>query len=445
MRVRRLRPTVLIAALSLAATSLVSTGVVVGSAAHAGESRGIEIPAFYDPPSSIPSTPGELIRSEAMPLSVNLPVIFPGKATRLMYSSIDSSGRPVAVSGAYIEPTKAWSGPGPRPVVAFGSGTIGAGDQCAPSLGLEKPANVGIGGDGNTITINYDMIQMSGLLNQGIAVALTDYVGLGVTGQNHHYINRVSTAHAMLDVARAVKKLPGVSIPADTKFGAWGYSQGGGASGAAAELQPSYAPDVNLVAAYVGAPPANARATIDGVEGSLIVGALGFALNGFLDADPGLAPVFDEYLNDAGKKMIEETRTMCIGDIIFSYGLKRSSAFTKSGKTLGQIVDSRPELTRLIEAQRIGRLKPTAATLVATSVGDRTVPHAQAKQLARDWCGKGAVVKYLPVGSPSLTDSLVLHHIEGMVLAWPAALSWMTDRLQGEKAPNNCGLLPLLP
>ncbi|MEU9455034.1 hypothetical protein AB0D85_40755, partial [Streptomyces sp. NPDC048277] len=31
----------------------------------------------------------------------------------------DSNGQPVAVTGAYIEPTAAWQGDGPRPLVAL--------------------------------------------------------------------------------------------------------------------------------------------------------------------------------------------------------------------------------------------------------------------------------------------------------------------------------------
>ncbi|MCD9198912.1 lipase family protein [Aeromicrobium wangtongii] len=427
---------------------MAASWAVVPPAATAGESRGIQIPAFYDPPAQIPASPGSLIRSEPMPLSLNLPVVFPGKATRLMYSSIDSAGRPVAVTGAYIEPTVAWRGPGPRPVVAFGSGTIGSGDQCAPSLGLEHPINLGIGSDGNTLTLTYDLIQMSGLLNKGVAVALTDYVGLGATDRRHHYLNRVSTGHAMLDVARAVKKLPGVSIPAGTKFGAWGYSQGGGASGAAVELQPTYAPDVNLVASYVGAPPANARTTMAGAEGGLISAAMGLAMNGFLDSNPELVPVFDRNLNASGKKMLADTATMCIADVIASYPLAKSGAWTVDGKTLGQVVDSEPLLAKVIDDQRIGRLKPKGATLIATALGDNTVPHGMVKQLAKDWCGKGAAVRYLPVGLPALPgdrDQLVLHHLEGMLLAYPTALAWMTDRLSGAAAPSNCGSLGLMP
>ncbi|CAM5507206.1 hypothetical protein SALBM217S_07638 [Streptomyces griseoloalbus] len=95
---------------------------------------------------SRPSTPrrpnsrpgnGELIRHEPLRLGLSLPGLggrrLPGTATRLMYTSTDSNGEPVAVTGAYIEPSARWKGAGPRPLAVVGSGTMGQGDQCAPS------------------------------------------------------------------------------------------------------------------------------------------------------------------------------------------------------------------------------------------------------------------------------------------------------------------------
>ncbi|MEV4048969.1 triacylglycerol lipase, partial [Streptomyces sp. NPDC049744] len=38
-------------------------------------SRGIEIPAFYTPPSALPGADGALIRSEPLPLALSLPGI----------------------------------------------------------------------------------------------------------------------------------------------------------------------------------------------------------------------------------------------------------------------------------------------------------------------------------------------------------------------------------
>jgi hypothetical protein len=86
--------------------------------------------------------------------------------------------------------------------------------------------------------------------------------------------------------------------------------------------------------------------------------------------------------------------------------------------------------------------------MIATALADSTVPHAQVKQLARDWCGKGPAVRYLPVGLtavPGDRDRLVLHHLAGMVLAYPTALAWMTERLSGAAAPSSCSSLAVLP
>lgn len=111
---------------------------------------------------------------------------------------------------------------------------------------------------------------------------------------------------------------------------------------------------MNLVASYVGAPPANVRTTMAGADGGLISAAMGLAMNGFLDSNPDLVPVFDRTLNAGGKKMMADTATMCIADVIAVHPLARSSAWTVDGRTLGQVVDSEPLLAKVIGDQRIG-------------------------------------------------------------------------------------------
>ncbi|MEU9456208.1 triacylglycerol lipase, partial [Streptomyces sp. NPDC048277] len=116
---RRLLAAAVTAAACLGAQALASTAA---TAADEVVSRGVTIPAFYNPPADLPSANGTLIRSEPLPLALSLPGLdgpLPGSATRLMYKSTDSNGQPVAVTGAYIEPTAAWQGDGPRPLVAL--------------------------------------------------------------------------------------------------------------------------------------------------------------------------------------------------------------------------------------------------------------------------------------------------------------------------------------
>lgn len=52
--------------------------------------------------------------------------------------------------------------------------------------------------------------------------------------------------YAGLDAVRAAQRLPDTEITEDSPGGIVGYSQGGQAAGWTAELQPEYAPELNL-------------------------------------------------------------------------------------------------------------------------------------------------------------------------------------------------------
>ncbi|GJF30478.1 triacylglycerol lipase [Kitasatospora sp. NE20-6] len=420
---------------------------VPASAAETGDvvSRGVTVPAFYRPPASLPAADGALVRTEPLPLALSLPGLdgrpLPGTATRLMYKSTDSQGGPVAVTGAYIEPSAAWKGGGPRPLVALAPGTMGQGDQCAASLGLQHPIVI----EGDTVSVGYEDLAIYRLLSAGAAVVVTDYVGLGATDRLHTYVSRLDGGHALLDAVRAARALPGASVTADSRVGLFGYSQGGGASASAAELQPSYAPDVKLAGTYAGAPPADLTEVVKGIDGSALAGALGWSLNGFLQADPDLRAIADARLNAAGKAALNDLSTMCVGDAIFGYAFTKSSSWTVGGESVSDIVAAEPKLRAVLDSQRIGTLKPTSPVRLATGVQDDIVPHGQARRLAVDWCRKGASITYDAVILPNLGDGLLTNHLVPLLTDQGDAISWLTDRLSGKAAGSNCWTMPLQP
>ncbi|MFF0835604.1 MULTISPECIES: lipase family protein [unclassified Streptomyces] len=406
-------------------------------------SRGVTIPAFYDPPATLPAADGALVRSEHLPLALSLPGLdgpLPGRATRLMYKSTDSTGSPVAVTGAYIEPAAAWKHGGARPLVAVAPGTMGQGDQCAASLGLEHPLSV----NARTLSVGYEDLAIYRLLARGVAVVVTDYAGLGATDRLHTYVNRLDGGHAVLDAVRAARNLPGTSVTAASPVGLYGYSQGGGATASAAELQPAYAPDVTLAGTYSGAPPADLTAVTRAIDGSDLAGALAWAVNGFLQADPALRPIADKHLDAAGKAALQDLSTMCVGDAILSYNSAHSTAWTTDGSSLSDVIAAEPALRNFLDRQRIGRAKPAGPVRVATGVNDDLVPHAQARALAVDWCRKGADVTYAPVVAPPLGRSL-LNHFAPLIADQGDAIDWLTDRLAGEPARSTCWSLPVRP
>lgn len=423
----------LIALLAVAVCPLASAAP---AAAAPGEvSRGVPIPAFYDPPAALPAANGTVIRHEPLPMAM----AWAGTATRLMYKSTDSNGRPVAVTGAYIEPSAAWTGDGARPLVAVAPGTMGQGDQCAASMGLERPLTL----NGRTVSVGYEDGVITRLLGKGIAVVVTDYVGLGATDRLHTYVNRLDGGHAVLDAVRAARSLPGTSKASPAAL--YGYSQGGGATASAAELQRTYAPGITLAGVYSGAPPADLIATAKGIDGSALAGALGWSVNGFLQADPALRPIAERHLNAAGKAALRDLSTMCVGDAISRYGFRRSTQWTADGASLSDIVAAEPRLKAVLDAQRIGRHKPAAPVRVATGVKDDIVPHAQARRLAVDWCAKGADVTYVPVRLPDAGKGLLTNHLAPLIADQGNAVSWLTARLEGKPATSNCADLPSQP
>ncbi|MET9906943.1 alpha/beta fold hydrolase [Streptomyces sp. NPDC006476] len=428
--------------LAVAVTTATCLGATVVPAAAASStdavvSRGVTIPEFYNPPATLPSADGALVRSEPLPLALSLPGVngpLPGTATRLMYKSTDSRGEAMAVTGAYIEPTTAWKGTGDRPLVAVAPGTMGQGDQCAASLGLEHPLTA----NGQTVSIGYEDLAIYRLLAEGVAVVVTDYAGLGTTDRLHTYVNRVDEAHAVLDAVRAARSLPGTSLTRTSKVALFGYSQGGGATAAAAELQPAYAPDVTLAGTSAGAPPADLVEVTKAIDGSELAGALGWSVNGFLQSDPALKPIAEAHLNAAGKAALADLSTMCVGDALFAYNGKHSTGWTTDGRSISDIIQSEPALTAFLDQQRIGRIEPSSPVRVSTGTSDNLVPHAQARRLAVDWCAKGADVTYKPIALPNLGSALI-NHFTPLLTDQGAAIAWLTDRLDGKAATSNCG------
>nr|MDT0665724.1 lipase family protein [Micromonospora sp. DSM 115978] len=145
----------------------------------------------------------------------------------------------MAVSGVVVAPAEPADNDVPRRIVAFGHGTTGVNDRCAPSR--SEPPFAGIGG-----TLD--------LVRAGYVVAATDYPGLGTPGQHPIYM-AVDAGRALLDGARAAHQI--LEAQAGTDIVTWGYSQGGQAAMAAGRIAASYAPDLTVRGVVASAPLAD--------------------------------------------------------------------------------------------------------------------------------------------------------------------------------------------
>lgn len=382
-----------------AMTSVAAAGPVAASA------------DFYVPPATLPpGAPGDLIRSAPAHLTLSLPSpngALPAQATRIMYRSNDANGQPTAVTGTVLDPTVPWNGPGPRPLVSFAYGTIGQGDHCAPSHFLldelaqfRPPADVSAG---------YDNLFIYSLLARGVAVVVTDYEGLGTPG-THAYLNPKSEGHAVLDAARAAQRLDGNSIPAAGPVGIWGYSQGGGAAGGAAELAGDYAPELDVAGSFVGAPPTDLTELFRTLEGDALSGVQGYFLNGLKESYPDTRPVVDGFLNPAGHQMLERTSAQCVGGTAIEYGFKPTGQFTTSGKTISDELASNPVTRDVVDGLRLGARAPNHPVMLSIASDDDVVPSQPVGGLADTWRAQGTDVTLMTTPAPLTVPGTSLAH-----------------------------------
>ncbi len=243
----------------------------------------------------------------------------------------------------------------------------------------------------------------------------------------------------MLDSVRAAQNLPEASISEDGPVGLFGYSQGGGAVSAAAELAPSYAPELDLKGAYAGAPPADLVATLDQIDGTALTGAIGYTTNGLVEAYPKLADVIDAEINDRGREMLAAVANQCLPETLFRFGFQQTSDYTRTGEPLGVVIGRIPEVQEAIAEQRIGLRAPQIPVLVQHGTQDDTVPYGQGRQMALDWCAQGATVQFSPNNTPPILPGFIVNHALPMLGGMPEAVAYMNDRFADKPAPSNCG------
>jgi hypothetical protein len=402
----------LVLAVALCALVLPAAGAVPAGAQQQDD--------FYSPPSPLPEgSDGDVIRTS--------PFSYDGaaSATRIMYLSRDIDDQPMAVTGTVLVPTAEWSGPDPRPIVAYAPFTSGVGDRCAVSRTLtgETPGDLATGVQTNFV---------NQLLARGVAVAQTDYQGLGTPG-DHTYVMRVPQAHAVLDVLRAAQRLDSSGLPENGPVGIAGYSQGGGASAAAAELAPTYAPELDIQGAYVGAPVADLGVLATNLDGGFYAAFLLYALIGIDAAYPEVD--IDALANDEGRALLDEARgDVCTIDAVFRYWFRQSSTVTADGAPVADYLGTEPFST-IVAENRVGTLRPTAPTLVEISWIDDVLPPEQARQMAQGWCDQGATVQWREM----LTVVPVFTHLLEANTAAGNAADWLAQRFGGTEPTSNCG------
>lgn len=182
------------------------------------------------------TTPGTVLHSESIATS-----IANATAWRIRYASRDESGRDQESTGLVIAPTRAASD---RPVLTWCHGTTGLGDASCPSAQHDPVRELTTYFTENAgAQIDYGVPGLQAMIDGGWIVCATDYQGLGTPGMHQYMVSRTQARDA-INIVHAARSM---DIGAGATVGAMGWSQGGGAAAAIAELDAADYGDLKLI------------------------------------------------------------------------------------------------------------------------------------------------------------------------------------------------------
>lgn len=370
------------------------------------------------------------------------------QAWRIAYISSDVAGRKTISTGTIIAPV----GPSPkegRPILAWAHGTTGSAQNCGPSQVIDPtaPLNEYFLMDGNSWT-DYGIPNVQEFINQGYVVVATDYQGLGGGGK-HQYAVAQTNGRDVINSARAASSMK--EVGAGKKTVVYGWSQGGGATIAAASL-PEYqalqgtAAD-NLeylgfvalapedVAAMLSKPPtdeAAAKKLINEFTQANVPNVFLFAhymmgLWGTQAAFPDLK--LSDVLTDEGVKVVGRlSRNKCMHVLAdtFSYVY---------GDNYKSLLKSEPSNSlawvKAFVDGSVNPVKPVAPVVIYWGTKDTAVPPIMHELYQKQMCAMGA-----NVGRNQLPGEQT--HFTTPGVSAPMYLEWVKDRVSGKPLASGC-------
>jgi pimeloyl-ACP methyl ester carboxylesterase len=353
------------------------------------------------------SGPGSLVSAMTMPGLVASSDGRHLQAARVVYRSTSGDdGAPTVVSGAVVVPLGAPPAGG-WPIVAFGHGTTGIDEPCAPSSSDSLMGMSGV---------------VAAIVSKGFAVVMPDYEGLGAPGV-HPYTDSRTAGLNMIDAVRALRL---TFKNASNRWMALGHSQGGGAAWAADERARSYAPELDLVGAVALAPAADVSKFVDKAKAGTLTQDQMLAFPLIIESLARRFPELnrDDYRNGWATRSWDAL-TACSGPLVS----QRPAA--AAGLAPAQLVPSSALAeTRMREQLQRWALpqQPLSAPMFVVYGTNDTLIDAQwtTDAIARA-CALGGTITWQLQPGKGHGD-----------IDFSAALSWIVERFAGEPATNDC-------
>jgi hypothetical protein len=414
------------------AAALAAAGVAGAPASLARAAAAPARGSFYAYTGSRPLAqiaPGTVLKTRTLSYHV-AGIALPVKVVQLLYRSAGALGQPTANVTSVLEPPVPSLTPRAVSYQSFYDSLNPADEPSAQIAG-----GVTLGG----LVTDAESVVIAPLLLQGDTVIVPD-----TEGQTADFSSSPEYGVNTLNSIRAATNSPLTGVTKATPVGLFGYSGGAIATDWAAQLAPSYAPDVNrqLVGAAEGGvlvDPAHNLTYVDGSSiwaGIIPMAVIGIARGYHLDITP--------YLNSYGRQLFSSLQKASITNVLGQYpGLtfaqlvKPQYANPASIPILVKVENElnagslgSPTIPMFIGQGADGTLEGTPGNKPGIGPGDGVMVAGDVRTLARDFCASGTTVDY--------TQYDALSHISTFPVWTPAALAWLDGLFAGSQAPNDC-------
>jgi hypothetical protein len=403
MPFRRSLSAVLAAMLLMAFGALQPSSVAAGELPRGATAGDMDLSPFYRWDTPLPDKPGTLLRTEPMPDQREMTAA--AKAMRILYTSTDVRWRSgqVPVSGILYLP-KGRPPAGGWPLLAWGHGTLGIADICAPSW---------------TGVRARDAVYMNRWLAAGFAVVATDYQGLGGPGP-HPYLYWRAEGRSVLDSVRAA--LADRRSPISNRVLIAGQSQGSGAALGAAKLAHDYAPELKVlgvIATGVNVAFPDGPVALPPRESSNLF--LSLASGGLRDGGPRI----EDIVSPRGQRLLDRAREACTKEIgLLARELKAGSLGDALSISMDQLAAIRIPVTDM-------EMGPAGApVMVGTGLSDATTTPMRQYAAVSALCASGNTVVWKRYAG--------LGHDGAMHGSLDDSLAFARKLLGGETAGSDC-------
>ncbi|KAG5915828.1 hypothetical protein E4U42_007900 [Claviceps africana] len=369
--------------------------------------------AFYSLPDNLAgASPGTILRHRKPPAPISAFRFDPQNlegSHQILYRTTDNFGNATATVLTVLVPHNADYGK----VVSHQMAEDAPNANCAPSYAMQLGSNdFGLFG---TIVQQAELLLIDAYLAEGWVVVVPDH-----QGPRGEFLANQQGGYTVLDGVRAALASTSLTgIRADAAVALFGYSGGSLVSGFAAEQQPSYAPELKLAGAVLGANVPQLLSAFDAMNKGPFSGLIPAGIGGLSIAYPAIGQLVQDQLLPQYKTKFNQARNQCSGTIILENTFTDYFAQVRNPN----IFRTEPVLS-VINANSQGQHVPRVPLFVYKAIHDEVSPVADTDALVRFYCDGGASVEYV-------RDEVSTHAT--LAITGPTfVLPWLRRVLRGE-------------